>query len=156
MLSPAHVAEGDNLGSGLTPNPERFQASQINLSGEETMPLTEEVRQAAENFGKQLGIVPEVQELVSLREKTQQDAEVIDLENRLNQVYKKLADRQQNGEVLDRVELDEYYYLKRKAQNHPLIAARDDQLEIVKAFFAQTAQRMTSVLEIEYTTLAME
>ena len=118
------------------------------------MPFTEEIRLAAEKLGKQLGADPGVKEFVILMEKTQQNAEVIDLENRLVQVYQKLADRQQNGEVLDRVELDEYYYLKRKVQDHPLIAARDNQLEIVKAFFAQTAQRMTSVLGIEYTTFA--
>lgn len=118
------------------------------------MPLTEEIRQAGENLGKQLGAVPEVQELVSLMEKTQQDAEIVDLESRLVLIYQNLTNRQQNGEVLDRVELDEYYYLKRKVQDHPLIAARDNQLEIVKAFFAQTAQRMTSVLGIEYTTFA--
>lgn len=118
------------------------------------MPFTEEIRQAAEKLGKHLGADAGVQEFVSLKEKTQQDAEVVDLENRLAMIYQKLVDRQQNGEVLDRVELDEYYYLKRKVQDHPLIAARDNQLEIVKAFFAQTAQRMTSVLGIEYTTLA--
>jgi cell fate (sporulation/competence/biofilm development) regulator YlbF (YheA/YmcA/DUF963 family) len=124
------------------------------LTGEETMPFTEEIRQAAEKLGKQLGIDPGVHEFVSLKEKIQHDAEVVDLEDRLFRLYQKLVDRQQNGEVLDRVELDEYYYLKRKVQDHPLIAARDNQLEIVKAFFAQTAQRMTSVLGIEYTTFA--
>ena len=118
------------------------------------MPFTEEIRQAAEKLGKQMGVDPGVHEFVSLTEKIQQDAEVVDLEDRLFRLYQKLVDHQQNGEVLDRVELDEYYYLKRKVQDHPLIAARDNQLEIVKAFFAQTAQRMTSVLGIEYTTFA--
>lgn len=118
------------------------------------MPLTEEIRQAAENLGKHLGASPSVHEIVDLNEKIQRDAEVAVLEIRLALVYQKLAERQQNGEVLDRVELDEYYDLKRKVQDHPLITARDNQLEIVKASFAQTAQRITSVLGIEYTTFA--
>ena len=118
------------------------------------MPLTEEIRLAAEKLGKQLGVDPGVQEFVSLKEKIQQDTEVVDLENKLAQLYRKLTERQQNGEVLERSELDEYYYLKRQVQDHPLIAVRDNQMEIVKAFFAQTAQRMTSVLGIEYTTFA--
>jgi len=118
------------------------------------MPFTEEIRQAAENLGKHLGADPSVQEYVNLKEKIQQDAEVASLERKFVHLYETLANRQQNGEVLGRSELDEYYNLKIQVQDHPLIAARDYQLEIVKAFFAQTSQRITSALGIEYTEFA--
>jgi cell fate (sporulation/competence/biofilm development) regulator YlbF (YheA/YmcA/DUF963 family) len=118
------------------------------------MPFTEVIMQAAENLGKHLGTDPGVKEFADLKEKTQQDSEVADLESRLAQLHQKLTERQQNGESLERSELDEYYNLKHQVQDHPIIAARNNQLEIVKAFFAQTAQRMTSVLGIEYTTFA--
>jgi hypothetical protein len=36
-------------------------------------------------------------------------------------------------------------------QDHPLISAQENRLEIVKALFAQAAQRMTPILGIEYT-----
>jgi cell fate (sporulation/competence/biofilm development) regulator YlbF (YheA/YmcA/DUF963 family) len=126
----------------------------INLTGKYTMPFTEEIRQAAENLGKYLGADPIVIEYVSLKGKMQQDAEVVDLENKLAQLYQNLAERQQNGESLERSELDEYYNLKRQVQGHPLIVARDYQLELVKATFAEAGQRMTSILGIEYTTFA--
>jgi len=71
------------------------------------MPFTEEIRQAAENLGKRLGADPGVQEYVDLKEKIQQDAEVVGLENKF-----------------------------------------------VKAIFAQTAQRISSVLGIEYPAFA--
>jgi cell fate (sporulation/competence/biofilm development) regulator YlbF (YheA/YmcA/DUF963 family) len=125
-----------------------------NIIGKYTMPITEEIKQAAETLGKYLGTNPSVREFVSLKENIQQDAEVKGLEFRLANLYQKLADRQQNGDVLERAELDEYYKLKQQVQDHPLIAARDGQLEIVKAIFAGAAKRMSSVLGIEYTTFA--
>lgn len=118
------------------------------------MPFTKEIKQTAEELGKHLGADPSVLEFVRLKEITRQDAEVVDLEKKFAQLYKELAGRQKNGEVLGQPELEEYYKLKRQVQVNPLIDARDNQLEIVKVLFSQTAQRMTSVLGIEYTTFA--
>ncbi len=55
------------------------------------MPITEEIRQAAENLGKQLGAHPSVQDFVSLEKEIQQDARVVELENRLALLNQKLA-----------------------------------------------------------------
>ena len=119
------------------------------------MPITEEIRQAAENLGKQLGANPNVQDFVSLQKEVQQDARVVDLETRFALLNQKLAEREQTGGRLDRSVVEEYYELKDQVNDHPLIIARDYRLDIVKALFAQVAQRMTPILGIEYTTFAL-
>ncbi len=118
------------------------------------MPITDEMKQAAEDLGKLLGEDASVREYIRLAEQVQQDADVTDLERRYNQMYQSLLERQQNGETLERSEIDEFYRLKRELIGHPLLTARDNQLMLVKALFAQTAQRLTDALGIEYTTFA--
>lgn len=118
------------------------------------MLLTNEIKQAAQVLGQRLGAEVVVREYANLDEKAQQDMEVVALEKQYSQLFESLVDRQQNGEVLDRSEVDEYYLLKRQLQDHPLIAARDEQLTLVKALFVQTAQRLTNALGVEYSTFA--
>lgn len=118
------------------------------------MPLMDDIKLAAKDLGKQLGADSEVRAYVRLEEQAKQDAEVTALELRYSQLYQSLVTRQQNGENLDRSELDEYYHLKGVIQDHPLVEARDRQLVQVKALFAQTAQRLTDALGIEYPTFA--
>jgi hypothetical protein len=120
------------------------------------MPFTEEIRQVAETLGKHIKAAPGVQEFVSLQKKTQQDTEIVNLEDKLSRLHQKLTDAEQKGESLERSELDKYYSLKRQFRDHPLINAQEFQLEIVKSLFAQTAQRLSFVLGIEYTTFAMK
>ena len=119
------------------------------------MPITEEIRQAAENLGKQLGAHPSVQDFVSLEQEIQQDARIVELENRLTLLNQKLSEREQAGGVLDRADVEEYYELKSQVQDQPLINARDNHLEIVNALFVQVAQRMTPILGIDYTVFAL-
>jgi cell fate (sporulation/competence/biofilm development) regulator YlbF (YheA/YmcA/DUF963 family) len=119
------------------------------------MPITEEIRQAAENLGKQLGANPNVQDLISKKNKVQQDARVVELEDRLALLNQKLAEREQTGGRLDRTVVEEYYELKDLVNENPLIIARDYQKEIVNALFVQVVQRMTPILGIEYTTFVL-
>jgi len=119
------------------------------------MPITEEIRQAAENLGKQLGANPNVRDFASIEKEIQQDARIVDIETRLALINQKLAEREQTGGRLDRSVVEEYYELKGQVQDQPLINARENQLEIVKALFNQVAQRMTLILGIEYTDFAL-
>jgi cell fate (sporulation/competence/biofilm development) regulator YlbF (YheA/YmcA/DUF963 family) len=118
------------------------------------MQLTNEIEAAAEDLGKRLGAEAGVQEYVNLKLRTQQDIEVAELEAKYNQLYQKLAGRQQKREVLGGSELDEYFELRREIEDNPLIVARNMQLKEVKALFNQTAQHMTAILGIDYATLA--
>jgi hypothetical protein len=118
------------------------------------MDLTNEIRQAAEDLGKRLSTEADVLEYVDLKMRTQQDLEVAGLEAKYSQLHMQLTRREQEGVVLERSELDEYYQLKRQVEDHPLIAARELQLDEVKALFNQTAQHMTAILGLDYATLA--
>ncbi len=118
------------------------------------MPLSDEIKQVAEDLGKQLGADAGVREYVRLVQQIEQDAEVTTLELRYKQLYEGLVEREQKGEVLDRSETDEYYQLKSQIRNHPLLIMRDQQWTLVNAIFAETAQRLTNALGIEYTTFA--
>ncbi len=118
------------------------------------MPLSDEIKQAAEDLGKQLGADPYVSGYVRIARQAEQDAEVAALEARYNHLYQALTGREQNGEVLNSSEIDEYYRLKGEIQDHPLIVARDQQLILVNETFAETAQRLTAALGIDYTTFA--
>lgn len=118
------------------------------------MPLTEEIKQVVERLGKQLGADPALQEFLSLEEQTHRDPKVVDLENQLSLKFQKLNEDQQNGEALDRFALDEYRKLKNQVQEHPLIAARDYQLEIVKTLFVPIAAHITTALGFDFTKFA--
>lgn len=118
------------------------------------MPLTDEIKQAAEALGKQLSADAKVREYVRLAEQVQQDHEVTALQSRYDQVYQELLKRQRNGEALVPADMDEYYRLKRQLQDNPLLTAQDSQLLLVKALFAQTAQILTDELLIDYPTFA--
>jgi len=125
-------------------------------TGKYLMPFTQEIRQAAENLGKQLGEDPSVHEFIRIEQEIQQDGKVVELEAKLAQLNQKLAEHEQTGGRLDRTIVEEYYELKGQVENHPLITARDYQLEFVKALFAQTAQHITAVLGIDYAALASQ
>jgi cell fate (sporulation/competence/biofilm development) regulator YlbF (YheA/YmcA/DUF963 family) len=118
------------------------------------MQLNDEIKTAAEDLGKRLGTEAGVMEYVNLKMQAQQNLEVAGLEAKYSRLYEKLAKQQRNGEKLECSELDEYYAIKYQVEGHPLIAARDLQLQEVNALFNQTAQHMTAILGIDYATLA--
>jgi cell fate (sporulation/competence/biofilm development) regulator YlbF (YheA/YmcA/DUF963 family) len=118
------------------------------------MELPDEVRQAAVDLGKRLGAAAGVQEYVALNQKIQTDPEICGLETKVAHMYQDLVERQQNGEDLQQAEVDAYYALKQQIEGHPWITARDSRLVDVKALLAETAQRMTPLLGLDYTTLA--
>ncbi|HEY3313644.1 MAG TPA: YlbF family regulator [Anaerolineales bacterium] len=118
------------------------------------MELPDEVKQAAVDLGKRLGAAAGVQEYVVLNEKIQTDPEIGRLESKVARMYQDLVERQENGEDLQQAEVDAYYALKQQLEGHPWTTARDARLVGVKAMLAETAQRMTPLLGLDYTTLA--
>ena len=118
------------------------------------MELMAEITQTAQELGALLGAEASVNSYLTLVETVQQNAETAALEARFDQLYQKLAEQEQLGQPLDRGELDEYYALKRQVQTHPLIIERNDQHTAIQALFAETAQRMTTILGFDYTAFA--
>ncbi|HZU86436.1 MAG TPA: YlbF family regulator, partial [Anaerolineaceae bacterium] len=97
-----------------------------------------------------LGADANVKEYLRLVNQTQQDRKTAELEIRYEQLYQELSMREQNGEPLTQTQIDAYYDLKRQVEENPLIAAREAQLETVKAIFVETAEQMKAVLGIDY------
>lgn len=116
------------------------------------MPFTDEISQAAEELGQRLGSAPLVVEYKTLLIETHKQVEIVEIENQVTQLYNSLINRQQGGEVLNRTDLDDYYNLKHQAEDHPLIAARDYQLEIVKTLFARVDQRISDEIGFSFST----
>ncbi|MCE1252487.1 MAG: YlbF family regulator [Anaerolineae bacterium] len=118
------------------------------------MELSEEIKQSARALGQSLSADETVRQYLELRDLTQRDEETINLETEHAALYQKLSERQRSGMVLDREELDRYFELKRKVQNHRSIVARDMQLENAKVLLGQAAQRITSILGVDYSNFA--
>ena len=118
------------------------------------MPYTDEIKQAAEGLGQQLGADPDVREYFRLKERAEQDANLAALEARYSQLHASLVKREAAGDLLERATLDEYYQVRAQLLSSPLIVARDEQLAEVKALFAHTALRLSEGLGVDYLTLA--
>lgn len=118
------------------------------------MQLSPEMMQAAQSLGSLLNAQPAVTEYRLAKARVDQDADALELENSHLQLYNQLIERQDRGEALDQADLDHYYALGRRLQNHPLIAGRDLSLENVKSLYAAVAEKMTATLGLEYTDFA--
>ena len=114
------------------------------------MQLSNEIQEAAKELGNLLRSEVSVKEYLRLLEEIKQNPEVTALEEQYSRLYQVLVERQQNGEFLSKPELDEHYRLKQQFEDHPLINARDVQMEWVKAKYVQVAQRLTSMLGIDF------
>lgn len=118
------------------------------------MPLTDEIKQAAQNLGALLAAEAAVSEYARLKTLTAQDPDVVTLEASHDALYQSLSERQMKGESLERAELDRYYDLKYQVQENPLIAAREAQLVNVNALFVQAAQHLNRILGVDFNTFA--
>lgn len=118
------------------------------------MELSDAIKQSAEALGRSLNADNEVRQYVELRDQLKQDEETVKLEEEHAVLYQKLSEQQRSGAALDREELDRYFELKRKVQSHPSLLARDVQFESVKTLFGQAAQRINSILGIDYSNFA--
>lgn len=118
------------------------------------MPYTDEIKQAAEALGQELGADPDVREYIRLKEAVEQDSALAALEARYNRLHASLVKREQEGEFLDQAALDEYYQVRGQLLGNPLVAARDEQFSEVKALFARTARRLSDGLGVDYLSFA--
>lgn len=118
------------------------------------MELSPEILQAAQSLGKLLNEHPAVTEYLLAKAQVDQDAEAAALESRYETIYNQLVERQDNGEVLTHEDLEEYYALGRRLQNHPLIAGRETRFQSVQSLFASVSDLMTATLGMEFTDFA--
>ena len=118
------------------------------------MALTEEIKQAAQLLGQSLRTNPAVDSYLDLQARAESDPEAAAIEARMDVLYRELSAREQAGKSLHNLASSEYFDLRKKARYHPILSAREDQLNVVKSVFAQTSAEMNAILGTDYITLA--
>lgn len=119
------------------------------------MNLSDEIQQAAHNLGQCLFETSEVETYQKAALAVKDDSEAVAVEEKFNTLYLRLASKERSGQSLDQSELNEYYQLREQVRENPLIAIREEQLQMVKLLFADAGQTMTSIIGIDFTILAL-
>lgn len=117
--------------------------------------LPDEIQQIAQKLGQSLHETSEVTAYLQAAQTVKDDPEAAALEEKLLDLYQHLANQERSGQVFDQSELQEYYHLREQVRVSPLIAARDEQLQLVKLIFSDAGQAMTSILGVDFTVLSL-
>lgn len=127
---------------------------QLGMKGEK-MIVPNDIQQAAQKLGQDLRNTPEVTAYLQAVQAVQENAEAVALEDKFLALYQRLIAQERSGQVLDQHVLAEYYQLREQVRSHPLLAARDEQLQLVKLIFSDAGQILTSVLGVDFSALAL-
>jgi len=127
---------------------------QLGMKGEK-MIVSNEIQHAAQKLGQDLHNTPEVNAYLKAAQAVQENAEAVALEDKFLALYQQLVVRERSGQVLDQNELAEYYQLREQVRSHPLLAARDEQLQLVKLLFSDVGQVLTTILGVDFSALAL-
>jgi len=119
------------------------------------MILNDEIQQAAQKLGQTLHETTDVKMYLQAAQAARDDPETTALEEKLLVLYQRLANQERSGQALDQTELNEYYQLREQVRSNPLIALRDEQLQMVKLKFSDAGQMMTSVMGVDFSALAL-
>jgi cell fate (sporulation/competence/biofilm development) regulator YlbF (YheA/YmcA/DUF963 family) len=117
--------------------------------------ISNELEQTAKKLGQDLRNMPEVVAYLQAAQAVQENAEAVALEEKFLTLYQQLVAQEQAGQALDKNQLTEYYQLREQVRFHPLIAAREEQLQMAKLIFADVGQILTSALGIDFSALAL-
>jgi cell fate (sporulation/competence/biofilm development) regulator YlbF (YheA/YmcA/DUF963 family) len=108
--------------------------------------LNDEVRLAAEEFGKALAANPAVSEYLRVREETEADANALRLKGELQSTYDDLLERQAAGEMISRGEIEAYYDMEQRVRSHQLLSRHDSSLERLRDVFSEANQLLSARL----------
>ena len=113
------------------------------------MPLTEEIKQAAQALGQALRTSPTVEDYLKLKARAESDPETAAIELRRAALYPSLSGQEPESDSAR----SEYFALLKRTRYHPILSARDVRLNIVKGYFAQAGSEMSAILGADYTSL---
>lgn len=119
------------------------------------MNLPDEIQQVARKLGQGLHETKEVTDYLQAAQAVRDDPDAAALEEKLLTLYHHLADRERSGQDLDQSELNAYYQLREQVRSNPVIAIRDEHLQMVKLIFSDAGQMITSVLGVDFTALVL-
>lgn len=120
------------------------------------MDRNEAISRAAQALGAALRETPEMRAFEQADREAHADAQVNALETELLALHRSLTARQREGHALAQHEINRYYKLRDVFSRHPLIAARDQRMQAVKALFEQAGGAISGVLRVDYTALVLE
>lgn len=120
------------------------------------MDQTEAIFQAAQALGEALNDTPELRAYRQAAGAVAADAQAAALESEVNALYEALITRQRAGETLSQAEVDDYYSLRGRLAQHPLIVEREERLKAVRELFQGAGGILSSTLTMDYTALALE
>jgi cell fate (sporulation/competence/biofilm development) regulator YlbF (YheA/YmcA/DUF963 family) len=118
------------------------------------MILPNEIKRVAQKLGQSLRETPEVAAYLQAVQAVQDNPQAAALEEAFLALYQNLVAKQRDGQALDPTELNEYSQLREQVRFNPLIAARDDQLQMVKLVLSDAGQMMTATLGVDFSALA--
>ena len=119
------------------------------------MILPDEIQRGAQKLGQCLHETSEVTAYLQAAQGVRDDFEAVAMEEKLLALYQRLANQERSGQSLDQSELNEYYQLREQVRSNPLIAVRDEQLQMAKLTFSDAGRTITSVLGVDFTALAL-
>lgn len=105
--------------------------------------MNEEIKRAAEEFGRLLAESRAVEEVRRLRAEAESDPEALHLKAELERTYDDLMQRQAAGEILSRGEIEAFYELEQRVRAHPLLAGYERSLELLKDVFSEANQLLS-------------
>lgn len=117
------------------------------------MALSENLIQAAEQFGAALHDLPEVQAYLQAEAAVKADPELQRLKAEADRIYLEILRGERKDGDFDTRAVNEFYRLRERLANHPLVTRRDACLQTVKSLFEQAAASMSAILSVDYTEL---
>ncbi|NLG96561.1 MAG: YlbF family regulator [Chloroflexi bacterium] len=120
------------------------------------MELSDEIIQAARELGEALHHHSIVQEHLQAVEAVEQSAELAQLEQAIQDRYRDLVQRQQAGQIVFPQEVNQFYRLQDEMLRNPMIEQRAESLKNVKTLFEAAASSISSILTIDFVSIAGE
>lgn len=117
------------------------------------MALPDGLLQAAEHFGAELNALPAVQAYLAADAAVKNNPEVQAIKAEADRAYRSLMEQQRAGANFDPRYVSEYYRLRERLANHPLVQQREACLQAVKPIFEHMASAISSLLSVDYTSL---
>ena len=132
---------------------EAHAVAEVNVERTPKMILPAEIESAARELGQNLHTTTAVDDYLQAAQAVQNDPKAAALEQQFFALYQRLVAKEQSGQILSQAEMSEYSQLRDRVWSDPLIAAREDKLQVVKFSFADVGQVITSILGVDFSAL---
>ena len=116
--------------------------------------LSEEILQAAQEFGAALADSPAMQAYRAAQAAVDNDPGLCQLEAEVSDMYESLSAKQRCGKFLTQAEINQFYHLREQLAHHPLIIELQLRQQAVQALFEQAGGSLNTILTVDFSALA--